>query len=446
MMATPRAPRFTAAFAALAALVVPPPSAAQPPEVAFAAEGARILSASGAVRPARKGARLQAGESLATGDTPAQLIFDDGSFLSVQPASELKVDEADGPRVAVTLRQGGLRADLAAGGATHRVATPLGRIESSGARYAVRQDDELRIHADTGRLSVTSDAGSVDTPGGEAIRVRAATTPQITRAAPLIAPAAAVPEIAPPANPAAAAAPPVPALAGSFDASIAIGFETITRARTAVPVQMGPDGSLVRAGPLDGEDYAGAADPRSIGNDGIVAWGTWPAGTVLQPTNQIFAGAPVHYVISLPPSSVPMAGSAIAYDYDMIGATASCNRSCTGVSVDQSSLAVDFATYRIELGLQLSVTGLGLTPGRFTYTQQTGGISGVMWPHGAFNSRGRLLQTGGLNPQLGVLTGDLEANGFLGGPQLRRAGIAFSGVIYNFDNMELLGSIAYRRR
>lgn len=61
--------------------------------VLFAQEGAQIVSASGAARPARRGDVIQAGEQLTTSANGiSQVKLSDGSLVGIRPGSQLRMD------------------------------------------------------------------------------------------------------------------------------------------------------------------------------------------------------------------------------------------------------------------------------------------------------------------------------------------------------------------
>lgn len=61
--------------------------------VLFAQEGAQIISASGASRPARRGDQLQVGEQLTTSANGiSQVKLTDGSLVGIRPGSQLRMD------------------------------------------------------------------------------------------------------------------------------------------------------------------------------------------------------------------------------------------------------------------------------------------------------------------------------------------------------------------
>lgn len=98
------------AFAAAAAMPVGPAYAVG--RFAYVDGGVTVRDASGTVRPARPGERINEGDSIHTGNGRAQIRFDDKGWISLQPLTVFEVKEysqRDG-NIALSLLKGGLRA------------------------------------------------------------------------------------------------------------------------------------------------------------------------------------------------------------------------------------------------------------------------------------------------------------------------------------------------
>jgi len=88
--------RRRAAQSVLAAMVValaPAAVQAEAARVTFAYGPVSVTAADGARRALARGAHIEAGDTISTSRGRAQLRFTDGSFMSLRPGTEFRVDE-----------------------------------------------------------------------------------------------------------------------------------------------------------------------------------------------------------------------------------------------------------------------------------------------------------------------------------------------------------------
>ena len=150
--------------------------------VDFAVGEVSAIAPSGAQRPLTKGAELSNGDTVKTGDgARAQIRFADGAMMSLQPLTELRIDDfqyvgkVDGTeRGFFSLLKGGLRTITGWVGRSHRdnyrVKTAVATIGIRGTEYSAALDaanEELLVHTGEGLVEVCNDNGCVLLAAGE---------------------------------------------------------------------------------------------------------------------------------------------------------------------------------------------------------------------------------------------------------------------------------------
>ena len=150
--------------------------------VDFAVGEVSAIAASGAQRPLTKGAELGNGDTVRTGDgARAQIRFADGAMMSLQPLTELRIDDfqyvgkANGDeRGFFSLLKGGLRTITGWVGRSHRdsyrVKTAVATIGIRGTEYTAALDaanEELLVHTGEGLVEVCNETGCVLLAAGE---------------------------------------------------------------------------------------------------------------------------------------------------------------------------------------------------------------------------------------------------------------------------------------
>jgi hypothetical protein len=141
----------------------------------------------------------------------------------------------------------------------------------------------------------------------------------------------------------------------------------------------------------------------------------------------------LHFVVGLPLSAMPT-GTA---SYSMLGSSAGCTgSSCTGVSVNSSSLSVNFDALSVSLAMQMALSG-GANAGTYNFVGSPGSIA---TPAGTFTVNGNL--DGPVGPSM---CNSFNANGFLSGAGAVRAGMIWSGSI-GFGSTQVRGATAYKKQ
>ncbi len=145
---------------------------AQAANIVFATGSATVVGADGASRKAERGAALQPGETVDTGDGKAQLRFRDGASISLQPGTQFRVEQfrfteqngraGEQDTVVMRLLKGTLRAVSGLIGKEkreqYRMDTIVGTIGIRGTEYGASLGE--------GGLAVTTYAGLVEVCNG----------------------------------------------------------------------------------------------------------------------------------------------------------------------------------------------------------------------------------------------------------------------------------------
>lgn len=327
----------------------------------FAVGNVLARQTTGTERVLAKGAVIQPGETIITGiDGRAQLKFDDGARLSLQPETEFRIDEyvfsgeAKGQEKGFfSLIKGGLRTITGLIGRqnkqAYRMNTPAATVGIRGTEFSLLytggDNGSLSVGTGDGEVSVCNDAGCVFVSGGEsAIVTGKQNAPIKTDVRPNLPPkqasqgsivalleggAKAAPELANLPNgtfsvsdtrtDSGGIAPVGPASVSGAGFTVAVAggkngadfFDKITGAKTT----FGSYSELLAAD--DGTTYFSANKIKgSFATDGVVGWGVWESGKKNSSENL----ANLHYVVGIPTatSSMPTSGT---IDYKLAGYT-----------------------------------------------------------------------------------------------------------------------------
>lgn len=189
--------------------------AQQAASIVFATGGAQIVGADGAARPAARGAAVSAGDTVDTADGRAQLRFLDGAVISLQPATQFRVEQfrfadqggraAPEDHVVMRFLKGALRAVSGLIGRDkneqYRMDTAVGTIGIRGTDYAALLGrDGLSLTTYSGRVEVCNTGGCAQAGPGQTLLVPdVGTRPRLRDggATPAMPPGAAMPELPP---------------------------------------------------------------------------------------------------------------------------------------------------------------------------------------------------------------------------------------------------------
>ena len=471
---------------ALLSLVAAREAAAAAARVDFTYGKVTVSGPDGRERPLVRGAELDSGDTVRTADGRAQLRFNDGAYVSLQPHSEFLIREyrfdgkTDGAeRGFFGLARGAMRTVSGLIGRVnrdrYRVTTPTATIgiRGTGGVIQVLDDGSTLIVGTSGIWSLTNPAGSVEVPAGMSAvspgsgdqpPQRSSRAPQ-AGPAPLAPAAALAPltagfrqgeEVDPDGRPAgfpraqtAAPAAPGPAPGPAPDPtpppaptvlSSGSGFMvTLAFARTedtaprlipgdGATAQFSASGQLLQAD-LAPQLFRLDGTHADFATDGVLAWGRWigqvmpGAGTTTYSQNQ-----GLHYVIGIPTPVLPTAGTAT---YTLAGATRPTYMNDTGIGPGafSGSLSVTFGAAPAVSTVDWRVT----MPER-TYTIDNTALS--LQSGSAFAATGAVTQNC-LNPA----SCSTDINGFFAGATGERFG---AGYRIN-DSTPVVGAAAFRK-
>jgi hypothetical protein len=452
----------TAMAAAIAACFPGAAMAAGAARVDFATGNVSAVGADGRSRALSRGSEVQVGETVSTQQGRAQLRFADGAYMSLQPQTELKVEEfrysgkPDGnENIVMNLIKGGMRTITGLIGRTNRNAyrlrTDVATIGIRGTEYSVRYTNSIELFCADGAVSVENQSGSFTVTGGTGVMVsNQQSAPQQTDQKPVLPPESPVQKeeeqlTEKPAEPvnaiqeaqAGGTAGSSP-LTGTLSLNMAFSnYDTCQDGCYGTVHYFGVTGTLDASGLVSFDDNggfttSGTSSVQSSGNDGIVAWGRWNGGTTGgdgELSNVNLSGTPLHYVVGLPATNLPASGSGT---YNMIGATApSVGGVVTSASVQNSSISVDFASSSATYRLDMLVNGvaMGTGPGGMPISRSGASLSG-----------------GGSIPINAVFScgASLQVQGFLAGDGAVRAGMGYF-IDANFTSGHVAGAIAYTK-
>ncbi len=155
-----------------------PASAVPAAHVEFAIGNVSAVNGAGVSRPLAKGAEVDAGDTIDTGEGRAQLRFSDGAYISLQPGSQFRIDEYnyagkadDTERGFFSLIKGGLRTITGLIGRSNRrnyqVRVPVATIGIRGTEYTLRFDGAASGSVGEGTIVVCNGGGCLDVTSGQ---------------------------------------------------------------------------------------------------------------------------------------------------------------------------------------------------------------------------------------------------------------------------------------
>jgi hypothetical protein len=402
--------------------------------VDFAVGNVTAQGADGRTRQLTRGSEVEVGDTVNTQQGRAQLRFQDGAFMSLQPETAFKVEQfrftengGGNDSIVMNLLKGGMRTITGligrANRSNYKFRTEVATIGIRGTEYAVRYTNSIDVFCAGGSIEIVNDGGTLVLGTGQGGFVQSPTQePQRSEERPFLPPTAASgttdvqDQIPLPPDP----FPAGPALTGKFTGNWAVSQSSLgIRMDIERPVDMGT-GALVAFDSAEGITSVGTSSPVSERNDdGIIAWGRWVGGQSTGFYGQDLAteGA-MHYVVGLPATNMPVSGR---YEYTMIGATTpTFNGNIASAAVTNSTIVVDFGQGSSDFSIDMLVNGQ------------------------AFSNFGLLSRNGA---KLSVFcANNLQAEGFLAGSGASRAGMAYVWDIFGGNvSGRVNGAIAYQR-
>jgi hypothetical protein len=441
-----------------------------------------VAGVDGRSRPLVRGGEVRVGELVSTGTGRVQLRFADGAQMALQPNTDFKVEEfrftekgAGGDNVVMNLLKGGMRTITGAIGRSNRanyaLKTPTATIGIRGTEFTAEFRDALRAFCVQGLIFLANGGGNLLLASGQGAFVSTFTTPPQRDDTKPSLPTISKQEMevllqvagVDPKNPQQDFNPVVtlqtalaqlgnvthtgspsvdPKLIGEFTGNWAV-TKTLTSSASSFAngvVTLDSEGKLSQFSDSSATTTAslGTASPSSLGNDGIIAWGSWLSG-VTAGNNPLFSGAdlsssgPLHYVVGLPVSSMPTSGVGT---YNMLGSSAACRGGgCTSAAVNSSSFNVDFGTLSVGFAMSLTINGAG--SGTYVFSPFCGG---------SLSSNGTFALNGTLSGPGSSFCNSFQAAGFLSGSGAVRAGVAWNGQVVNGGSTFVSGATAYTKQ
>jgi hypothetical protein len=419
-------------------------------QVDFAVGNVTAVRPDGRSRALTRGSEIEVGDTVNTQQGRAQLRFQDGAYMSLQPDTSFRIEEfrfaekgegKDG--IVMNLLKGGMRTITGligrANRQNYRLRTAVATIGIRGTEYTVRYTNSIEVFCAGGAISVQNEAGTLVLGAGQGGFVPSEKQqPQRTAERPFLPPTAATAgqdpqeEVDDPVNPVQEAlTAPLPAtiLTGTAAYNMAFSNYLSTRA-TGTGQLLNNNGTLDASGHLvsfddpdlqglPGTTTSGSAAVVDTGNDGTIAWGRWTSGTTagtganaLRP----FSGNDsFHYVVGLPTPDadiIALASGRVTATYAFVGGTSpTTDRGDIG-TLNSASLTADFGGQRVLVGLSVSVP-------QNTYTVSGAGL--IIAGSGFAGSVGTSGAVGCVSP---LCTTAID--GFFAGSQAARAGFAYA--------------------
>ena len=446
---------------AAAALLAPPALLAAPAaRVDFVIGDVVATDAQGKSRRLAKGAEIVQGDTVSTNGGRAQLRFSDGAYVSLQPASQFRIDEyrfagkTDGSeRGFFSLLSGGMRTITGLVGRTNKrsyqVSTAVATIGIRGTEYTVSYGGSVSGSVGEGEIVVCNGAGCINVTNGESYYVANAETRAVLTGKksdlPPPQPEAPPPLLTQADECSAATCTPTPPFVGQQQLALAhavnLGGGGTTRIITngsglvgLVPldtVTFDDSGKLVAVN--NGRDplvpvlaLDSGANPPAFGNDGLIAW-----GVALDQFGQYF-----HYASGLPAvygdlatlrTSQPIA------TLDLLGASPPIALTAGGEQVGRvtgGKLEARFLESTVNVRLDMEILGTPLSASGNALRIGSGAATDTMTFGGSDVSC------------TGAICGG-EMTGFIGADALR-AGLAYKlNVDTGRDTVDVLGSAAF---
>ena len=429
--------------------------------VDFAVGDVTAIRADGSRRALTRGAELEVGDTVDTQRGRAQLRFQDGAYMSLQPDTSFRIDEfrfaeqgAGSDGIVMSLLKGGMRTVTGligrANRQNYRLRTAVATIGIRGTEYAVRYTRSIEVFCAGGSISVENEAGTLVLAAGQGGFVAdPKQQPQRTAGRPFLPPTAATAAQEPqegvddPVNPVQEALPaPLAATVLTGTAVYNMAFANFAGRSSGTAQVLSNAGTLDAAGRLvsfdepPGNTTSGSTAIADSGNDGVIAWGRWTngvtAGTGANAMRTFGSADGLHYMVGIPTSDADMAALAnggVTATYSFAGGTApTTDRGGIG-TLGPASLTARFATAQVDVDFNLSVPGASYTVAGRNLSISGSGFSGSVGALGA-----TCVQT----------SCSTAIDGFFAGSQAARAGLSYT-VIDTAQQMKTFGTIGFTR-
>ncbi len=416
----------------------------------FAVGSVVAVTPSGTQRPLAKGADVFSGETIRTGpDGRAQLRFDDGAMVSLQPQSEFRLDnyqfsgtQNGQEKGFFSLLKGGFRTLTGIVGRTnkdnYKVTTAVATIGIRGTEYTISYLDSnaISISNGEGSIEVCNGAGCVILRSGDSAIVEGPNSPlRLTDTRPRLDP----PQIPQPLlatfstsegrNPDGSLAIAPQMVSGPGYTMAFAGFDTSGSSlspdtRSDVTAQFDASSTLTSA-TGGGSTFNVASIAGGFSADGVIGWGRWSTGTAsnVGGSSSLVDVKDFHYAVGKTTAAGELTALAgLTATYNMIGYTLPTSSSGGVGGAPSGTLTASFGASLMNLSLNLTVPFGGVSH------NLSGSTSSLVAPTFALDLTG--------TSAFGI------ASGFFAGTNASHAGISYR---VNAGSDTISGAVAFKR-
>lgn len=358
----------------------------------FVAGPVSIVASGGQERSASRGAAVVPGETVRTGsEGRAQLRFDDGAVVSLQPNSDFRIDDyrfsgaSDGQeRALFTLLRGGLRTLTGIVGRSqresYRMTTSVATIGIRGTEYtlAYLDSDAIAVATGEGAIEVCNGSGCSTLASGDSAVVRGRDgEPRRVAFRPRLDPTPPPPDAMPLFASMASRRPDgsVNVNQGNLQSGPGYAFQGAHGNVVVVSTMVDGVASLADGNQLthvaSGSNFFQSLVAGESSGDGVMGWGRWASATD-QASSTL---TDLHYVVGQPTPSAgltALSGTTVTYS-NIVGATTPTCAGCTGTPTFQGpssgSLTAVFGAATMQVSMSLDIT-MNASP--MTITATTG--------------------------------------------------------------------------
>lgn len=409
-------------------------------QVDFAVGDVEAVTPAGASRNLAKGARVLSGEMVRTKDGRAQLRFDDGAIISLQPESEFRIDnyhfsgQADGKeRGFFSLLKGGLRTLTGLVGRAnkdnYKVTTAVATVGIRGTEYTLTYlgADSIAVATGEGSIEVcngggcvtlvSGDSAIIEGPNGTARRVEFRPQLRPTQPGEQLLPQFSSSEYR---NPNGSLLLNGNQLTSGAGYSIVWAYDTSSGSVQGSSAVFGGYSQLLRATSSTGVFY-GQTLGESGAADGVVGWGRWvTASDHLNSSLNNF-----HYAIGRETAVSQLSAlNGLTATYQMIGYTTPTSTNGSLGGAPSGTLTAVFGPADINLTLAMNVP---INSNSYALS----GVATTSSPSFSLN-----LETGGQ-----IYSGNVQ--GMLYGPNASHAGVTYKFMTSGYDTVT--GAAAFKR-
>lgn len=417
--------------------------------IEFSVGDVRALAADGSSRVVARGTELASGDTVDTGSGRAQMRFSDGSFVSLQPQTQFRIDKyayagkPDEDRGFFSLIKGGLRTITGLVGKVNRsnykLTTSVATIGIRGTEFSVAYGNSINVTTGAGAVDVCNDAGCLTVADGESAYVANENTMPVIIEVKT--------DLPPPPPSKLEGIPPLLRDDNMFTMNEDRTSDGTLTALQDLPLPelksgdgyyvygdyadqyggYGGYGGIVTLHGVTAQIVSGALKSADDGDggllettsvqeshqDGIIGWGRWATASCTGFSCSGDAIADLHYVVGVPTPDLAALGGVTA-SYALSGATVPTTAGGAPGGSVTGSLTADFNNYGMSVNMGVTVSAV------------TFGVTGS----GSINS-GNASFSGSFNSCSGCTNSPPSGsfNGFFAGPAAERA-----GLVYGFDS------------